>query len=1219
MRKPFRILLAGLAAWAALAAPAAADDIDLLQKTAPAPNVMVILDTSQSMTWYAPDGPVPWGFTRGDEYQGWAGDGTPKARLAAAKSVMRVVVDAYASELTLGLATYPLANSSPATPNENVEIVWYNYYYNDPSRKYAQFDWNQLANVIQAPLDATNIYMPKLPSFTVKWKRNGDGPASWDVPPVPPVPPFDYCGWQVDRYVPPNTLISTSYPAYGTPGSCVPAGQTRRVDHNVTFNEKVSGDDPKPYKYNHAESWAIGPPIEGVSLISETNAHAYNTQFANFLEFYDVYTSLGQLTNPGSPGLPGYTLYNWTYYYRADCVAGCAGTSVFTASYSTPWLGSPPTQASPGDPYGPPYAPDTELYTDTYNWSGNNYRISSAISPEPSCTVAPNGWSKLVDVGPTPPNGALIKNYLGTGIGMPGPKEIHGADASTPLKYVLNSAQAYFLKETGPVQTDPKKNCRGNYVILVTDGGESCPLVPIENSPEQNLAGGAGEAAAQLLAAPVNNRPGKPTGVITYVVGLDQGGLGPDEQNVLGAIARRGAPAGQSACPPPGGPYYCPANDEASLKKALDDIIGSILAQEYAGFSAPAVPVLRRTDNLVLTEGSFNTPGPDLETPWWRGELTGFKLTDDGKIDSTLFKAGDLLAAQPWASRVIWAKPTGASGLVKFKDGDFDPYLSELLGAGDPATLRDIVRGNNGKPFKLGDIFHSNPALVGPPNPAYVDRTFDPTKPATDPPVLLSLADAPDTFGPYRNLTSPINVKTRKRLILVGANDGMLHAFNGGEFDPGTGKYTKMDNAGKEEWAFIPTQMLGKLHFLGETNGHKYYVDGSPKAADVWLDGVPNDGPPTSEDGIKASNEWHAVVVGGFRQGGTDLYALDVTDTQNPKFMWKYPTTGESWSEPVFAKVRAQVAGKGVDRFVVVVGDGYSADGTTGKKLHVIDIKTGKPLWQYATTGPVAATPLVVDVNGDGYADRVYVGTVDGKMLRCDISAVAQNSANGNNVDPDNGFMENKNWSCTVMLNAGPNQPFYTSAAIMRVEGGQFWIFFGSGDRSDPILIPATQYRFYAMKDPGTTTLTEANLADVTSKNTLTPGDLGVNGPNGWFIKFGTDGEKTFGDAPLAFNRQVVFSTFRPVTGACDEIGKSYVYTVYYRTGGGVTDTLQYGIPIEQRTVSSRTTEYNGVVAKPVVTLGLHGSKGVVYAGTKELKVEPAGSIRATVYWKIVP
>src|SRR5207249_8279372 len=107
------------------------------------------------------------------------------------------------------------------------------------------------------------------------------------------------------------------------------------------------------------------------------------------------------------------------------------------------------------------------------------------------------------------------------------------------------------------------------------------------------------------------------------------------------------------------------------------------------------------------------------------------------------------------------------------------------------------------------------------------------------------------------------------KVLIAGANDGMLHAFR--------------ETDGRELWAFIPPDLLASVKNLTSTSGdHLFYVDGSPIAAD-----------------IKVSGSWKTIVLFGVRRGGNHYYALDITDTTNPTYLWRFTDSklGETWSE----------------------------------------------------------------------------------------------------------------------------------------------------------------------------------------------------------------------------------------------------------------------------------------------------------------------------------
>jgi type IV pilus assembly protein PilY1 len=46
--------------------------------------------------------------------------------------------------------------------------------------------------------------------------------------------------------------------------------------------------------------------------------------------------------------------------------------------------------------------------------------------------------------------------------------------------------------------------------------------------------------------------------------------------------------------------------------------------------------------------------------------------------------------------------------------------------------------------------------------------------------------------------------------------------------------------------------------------------------------------------------------VFGQRRGGKNYYALDITNTTNPQYLWTFNDTnlGETWSEPAIGKVK---------------------------------------------------------------------------------------------------------------------------------------------------------------------------------------------------------------------------------------------------------------------------------------------------------------------------
>lgn len=168
--------------------------------------------------------------------------------------------------------------------------------------------------------------------------------------------------------------------------------------------------------------------------------------------------------------------------------------------------------------------------------------------------------------------------------------------------------------------------------------------------------------------------------------------------------------------------------------------------------------------------------------------------------------------------------------------------------------------------YILGDIFHSDPLVIGSP----VNTLY-----------FIQNAEA-DQGASYRDFF--LTHENRRKIVVAGANDGMLHAWDGGraamvsiaqEDDPlGIEREeVRFDNGtGRELFAYIPRPVLPTITSLAsDTVSHRWSVDGSVAAGDVFIDPL-HSGTPTPGD-----REWRTVVIGGLREGGFGYYVLDIT------------------------------------------------------------------------------------------------------------------------------------------------------------------------------------------------------------------------------------------------------------------------------------------------------------------------------------------------------
>jgi type IV pilus assembly protein PilY1 len=392
----------------------------------------------------------------------------------------------------------------------------------------------------------------------------------------------------------------------------------------------------------------------------------------------------------------------------------------------------------------------------------------------------------------------------------------------------------------------------------------------------------------------------------------------------------------------------------------------------------------------------------------------------------------------------------------------------------------------------------------------------------------------------------------------------MLHAFK--------------ETDGTELWAFIPPDVLDRLQSLTATTAeHGYFVDASPIAAD-----------------IKVSGSWKTIVVFGLRRGGTTYYALDITDTTNPTFLWSFTDTkmGETWSEPAIGKVKVG----SVDTFAAFVGGGYntSQNNDSGKAFFAIDLATGTKLWEYSNDGTlddrqymnfsIPANPTAVDLTGDGYVDRVYLGDVGGQLWKFDVSAGATTSWTGKRF-----FAAAP--TQTTPPPAGeyyPVQAIYGAPSLALAPDLKLWVFFGTGDRNHPNSTTSPN-RFYGIKDATTmangAALTESSLADVTSSNATME--------SGWFFRLGGN-EKVLATANV-FNMNVLFSTFTPtITVACESGGgAAKLYSVQVLTGyAGVDFTTGTELTTTDSSATRGRTIGAGIASMPVIVISPPASPG---------------------------
>lgn len=450
--------------------------------------------------------------------------------------------------------------------------------------------------------------------------------------------------------------------------------------------------------------------------------------------------------------------------------------------------------------------------------------------------------------------------------------------------------------------------------------------------------------------------------------------------------------------------------------------------------------------------------------------------------------------------------------LVQTLAGDLVKFIR-----GDESLTGFRNRTISGQKLRLGDIVHSASLVVGAPDADY-DRTY-----------------ADNGYALYYQ-----QYKDRRQVVYVGANDGMLHAFNAGFFDPAQLEFkTSTTNGetahplGSELWAYVPYNLLPHLQWLADINyPHSYYVDGKPQAFDVNIFPADADHP----------RGWGTILVVGFRLGGGDItvdidsdadgtnqvtmrsayLVFDITNPEKqPQLLAEitHPELGFTTSLPTVVKKRVSATGdfstlygaSGNNRWYLVFGSGPYGGTATEKaaalrsgisyqnaKIFAFDLHSKQLVDLNGTAAgvnPLDTGNANAFVGGlaekdweQDYTDEVvYFGTV------ASTTAGSLSALGGQlyRLVMPTGFDIGANAlgsvvapSLVTMLtgnNSGSGQPFYAPPLAEKNSFGQPWVFAGTGRfLSSGDITPTFQNSFYGIREivsSGSVDLTSSSAA----------------------------------------------------------------------------------------------------------------------------------------------
>ena len=697
--------------------------------------------------------------------------------------------------------------------------------------------------------------------------------------------------------------------------------------------------------------------------------------------------------------------------------------------------------------------------------------------------------------------------------------------SNTPINNALMEAYNWYENQrtVGDWASDPLEECRLWYVIFITDGEETCPVT------NPDFACDTGQSA-ELFADPV---PDGVDPVKVYTVGFSESVPANSPLRCIADIT--------------GGQFYS-ATNAGDLVDVLYDVIDTMQEsdRQFIPFVVSPPPAAGGQPSDVE---DFLTVFPNFvprnKQTIWEGDLLAFAfnrsqptlpVTADCTVDTSLMVwdlsgspagAGEILDDQvasstrhvfmgsdlsgSWARHAVTDIFTNDPLRTEFKamldvsGGASDLEAVEVVnfvrnirvnpaGLGLSPAPADPPRPTNYR--TLGDIYHSQPRVVNPPNNFMFFSDF-------------GLGPAHDYLS-FREKHAK-----RRRVVLAGANDGQLHAFDGGFFDRDDGgTYDDVHDLGTgiELFSWVPEAVVDRLYRMTYGTEHQYMVDGMISVGEVFID----------HDG-DATREWRTVALATMRRGGRGVLALDITtpdpvlaandwepplstfpgcldgtasgcDAVYPKLLWEFHDTdtdvtnnvvdgtgvpndddgncpsgftgdqcepywdlGWTWSQPAIARIGVYaVDGSGNvrpdDTWVAFFGGGWDRTETdiTGLYFYGVDIETGATVVKELINVPVPGTPAVLDSDNDGFHDKVFFGDTNGAIWRLQFPSPFTAAATGARAGTLRRIFD---VSTTALTTTNGRQQFFHEPTLVPVvfDGANYTyaVAMGSGDRAN--------------------------------------------------------------------------------------------------------------------------------------------------------------------------
>lgn len=714
--------------------------------------------------------------------------------------------------------------------------------------------------------------------------------------------------------------------------------------------------------------------------------------------------------------------------------------------------------------------------------------------------------------------------------------------SGTPLLPALQRAGQYFSERgrDGPWGPEPAANqvaCRQNFAILTTDGywNDKTNYTPVGNS--DGTAGGVNytpskpysdtysdtlaDVAMQYwktdlrsdlpnIVPTTSGNPANWQHMVTFGISIGlRGTLDPAAD--LPALT-----AGSKVWPDPtdhedaeriddlwhatvnGRGRFVAASDPKQLNESIRQALGAISEQVSSASNVSANSTQLDTGTMVY-QASYIAGA-------WTGELKAFAISGQGIGATPKWLASEKIPAHD--SRRIYTRSDQNGNGIEFRWNALTDAQKTALGSEDVLLY---LRGDRSKErSQPGGVYRTRPGLLG------------------------DIVNSSPAYSADSNT------------LFIGANDGMLHAFDA--------------STGVEKFAYIPGSLIGALKTLSEPHyNHRYFVDGEIAVS------------------AKTQTKDKNYLVAALGRGGKGVFGLDVTNPgsfSGNNVLWEIGAADNDMGL-VLGKIVIAKANNG--KWVAIFGNGYNSANERAV-LYVVELDSGKTVKIDTKAGSSGSSnglgsPAILDMDRDGTADYVYAGDLLGNLWKFDLtgkSSTGWKVAFGSEASPAPLFVAKDASGASQPITGQP------AAVVNDVNGdpnrGKRFVLFGTGRYlaagdptnqqvqtwygiidNDAQISSRSELRERYIIEQGTVSGLSVRAFSTSSSNDMT-------GKQGWFVDLKV-GSKVEGERIVSASRVVnlgrpvlLASSIIPESTQCSVAGRGYVNAINPFTGTALDD-----------------------------------------------------------------